>query len=191
MGADSGSTNRWKTARERNRLKARFEIQSRVSRLLVVNPAQSISCRAEERSNKSSANGRDCENHSSLAESLDEMNIILKYIQAVIKNDVSTFSVASLACHQKLHRPLPNFASSEYIAGDPSFGLSCGIPKKLGAETVEQARFALQQMISTNIPWNEGKDLKISYNTQKTTTTSNRGRRQLLQSQPATLATSK
>jgi hypothetical protein len=195
MGIDSGSTNRWKTARERNRLKARFEIQSRVAELVQVqSDSGSGEKLSEEPSNtsyaKSSVVESDDENSSRAAAStLDEMNIILKYLQAIIKNDVSTFSVTSLARHQNdirqyqlVNGPLPNYAPSKNNntgVGDSTsfFDLSSGIPKN-GATTVEQAEYALQMMTSTNIPWT-----KIDNGVMR--------RIHLQQSQPATLATSK
>ena len=142
MGIDSGSTNRWKTARERNRLKARFDIQSNVAKLVQMEQLINL-----ERNNR--------------APSLAEMNIILKYLQAIIKNDVSTFSVTSLASHhqddigqyQLVNGPLPHYAATEINDTDSTFfDLSGGIPKN-GAATLEQAKFALKLMISTNIPW--------------------------------------
>lgn len=142
MGIDSGSTNRWKTARERNRLKARFDIQSNVAKM--VQMEQSISLDRNIR-----------------APSLDEMNIILKYLQAIIKNDVSTFSVTSLASHhqddigqyQLVNGPLPHCATTGISDTDSTFiDLSRGMPKN-GAASAEQAKFVLSMMISTNLPW--------------------------------------
>ena len=163
MGIESGSTNRWKTARERNRLKARFDIQSKVAELVQM-----------EQSSSSEGNNR--------ASSLDEMNIILKYLQAIIKNDVSSFSVTSLARHHQddirqyhlVNGPLPHHATSENNETNSTcIDLSGGIPKN-GAATIEQAKYALEMMISTNIPWiNDDNNGPVR------------------QSQPATLATSK
>ncbi len=162
MGIESGSTNRWKTARERNRLKARFDIQSNVAKL--VQTEQSTSLETNDR-----------------APSLDEMNIILKYLQAIIKNDVSTFSVTSLACHhqddiaqyQLVNGPVPHYAATESEDMHSTFfDLSGGIPKN-GTASVEHAMYALNMMISTNIPW-----IGEVNSTAR-------------QSQPATLATSK
>eukprot|EP00986_Skeletonema_menzelii_P018465 scaffold26645_cov150-Skeletonema_menzelii.AAC.4 len=168
MGIESGSTNRWKTARERNRLKARFDIQSKIAEL--VQMEQSLS--SLERNYRAS--------------SLDEMNIILKYLQAIIKNDVSTFSATSLASHhqnndirqyQLVNGPLPHCATSESNDTDSTscFDLSSGIPKN-GAATIEQAKYALQMMTSANIPWMRDDD---------------NIRTAVSQCQPATLATSK
>jgi ankyrin repeat protein len=172
MGIDSGSTNRWKTARERNRLKARYEIQSRVSQL-VQNDDDIM--HKEDQSMTTTAPSRRLDDYYSL----DEMNMTLKYLQAIIKNDVSTFSITSLARHQNdirqyklINGPLPNinFPSSD---DDTTLDLSCGVPKQ-GTISVHQAEYALAQMISTNIPWNNSH------------TNSHHQ-----QSQPVTLATSK
>jgi hypothetical protein len=195
MGIDSGSTNRWKTARERNRLKARFEIQSRVAELVEKKSGRGSGEQfgGDQSSNtsdsKSSFVKSDSEHssRSAAAASLDEANIILKYLQAIIKNDVSTFSVTSLARHQNdirqyqlVNGPLPNYTSSAQIdseVGDSTsfVDLSSGIPKN-GAATVEQAEYALRMMISTNIPWRKDNGAT---------------RIHLEQSQPSTLATSK
>ena len=180
MGIDSGSTNRWKTARERNRLKARYEIQSRVSQLVQNDEI----VHEEEQSIDGGGNSR-----LDYYYSLDEMNMTLKYLQAIIKNDVSTFSITSLARHQNdirqyklINGPLPNinFTTSsdddnDEASDDKALDLSCGIPKQ-GAITVHQAEYALAQMISTNIPWDNSHTNPRNYHQQ---------------SQPVTLATSK
>lgn len=195
MGVDSGSTNRWKTARERNRLKARFEIQSRVAELVQIQSEDSGSGDqfGEGQSSTSNAKissviGNDNDENSSTAvtSSLEEINIILKYLQAIIKRNVSTFSVTALASHQNnirqyqlINGPLPNYAFSENsdtrVGGGSTlfFDLSRGLPMN-GATTIEQAEYALQNLISTNIPWKK-----------------DNGTINHQQSQPATLATSK
>ena len=176
MGIESGSTNRWKTARERNRLKARFEIHKNVVAMV------------QRKSENSTVEQFDSEQSNSHYEnsktnaSLDEVNILLNYLQAIIKNDVSTFSVTSLARHhqnddirqyQLVNGPLPNYATSDIDVTESAMmiDLSAGIPKN-GAKTIEEARYVMQMMISTNIPWREEDD-------------------NVQQAQPVTLATSK
>ena len=94
MGIESGSTNRWRTARERDRLKARYTIQNRLLSHV----------------NDNNKNNDVCNNtRTSESISVDELNIIQQYLQSIIKNDISAFSVAALARHgYLLNVSLPN-----------------------------------------------------------------------------------
>jgi len=85
MGIENGSTNRWRTARERDRLKARYTIQNRLLSHV----------------NDNTKNDDVCNNTTTTSESIsvDELNIILQYLQRITKNDISAFSVAALSRH--------------------------------------------------------------------------------------------
>ncbi|KAL7464866.1 hypothetical protein ACHAXS_005194, partial [Conticribra weissflogii] len=97
----SSNRNRWRTARERNRLKARFEIQSRVAR--------HVASQGGEEATTAMA-----ENEMGKEWTPDDMKLIRKYLHAVIKNINATFSLAALSRDvELLNYPLPFFAEQK------------------------------------------------------------------------------
>ena len=128
MGIESGSTNRWRTARERDRLKARFTIQNRLLSHV----------------NENNKNNDDvCNNNTRTSESdisVDELNIILQYLQSIIKNDIAAFSVSALARHgYLLNVLLPNV--DDYKLSDDN------------SSKYEEVLSSLSIMLSTIIPY--------------------------------------
>ena len=155
MGTDNGSTNRWKTARERNRLRARYLIQSRVT------------SRVNDDSNTAAEEEDD---------NVMKLKIIIKYLQKVIKNDVSSFSVAALARHgYLLNEPLPT----------PAEDLSSQDDSKADEDTTIHALSVLLSTTSSLAYWEQS---NASANNDAEVDTQSI---KLQQPQPATLATSK
>ncbi|KAL3779647.1 hypothetical protein HJC23_011446 [Cyclotella cryptica] len=164
MGIEANSQNRWRTARERARLKARYEIHSRIaSHVVAACPAVT--------NNDSDKDDKDDD-----ISTLHRLNTALRYLQAVIKNDLSAFSVAALArdgCF--LNGALPLVACRD---SSRDFDLSHGVPKR-GVSSIEAAEFALCLFLSTACPWDEPDSTKPPSLAPH------------LQHQPATLAASK
>ena len=128
MGIESGSTNRWRTARERDRLKARYTIQNRL--LSQVNDI-----------NKNDDVCNTSESTCTTTLSVDELNIILQYLQRIIKNDISAFSVSALARHgYLLNVSLPNV--EDYKLSDDD-----------NLSKYEEVLSSLSIMVSTIIPY--------------------------------------
>ena len=157
MGIEAGSTNRWKSARERDRLRSRYLIKSRVI-------------------SRVTENGDDDDSNAQLS-TLEEMNVILRYLHAIINNDLSAFSVVSLARHgHLLDSPLPA-AISIPSANHCNNHIDCLSEDicKTGASSLEEATCALSMFLSTTLPWEIDTTIlsKIQY------------------PQPTTLATSK
>ena len=116
MGVDGGSTNRWRSERERDRLRARHVIRSRVASRVVgdLDPPSSGRHRFDDDSCGEAGGISD----SSVQErtvargeaevSLRDMNVILRHLQAVITRDTSAFSQVKLAAVGRLlNRPFP------------------------------------------------------------------------------------
>ena len=122
MGIEQGSTNRWKTARERNRLKARYIIHSRVISRVSSNNDNNNSEDVQyhlinnNQTLRTTSNGSTTSSSNDHEEREEELKIILQYMQSVIQNDVSVFSVVALVRDgQLLNGPLPS-SSSSYTA---------------------------------------------------------------------------
>ena len=197
MGIEANTQNRWRTARERNRLKARYEVQSRIASLvhhqrhqigvgdalLDVDGCRDDVCGAV--GEESLATTAYNSNNDEL--SLEDINTILIYLQAVIKNDLSAFSVASLARHgHLLNKPLPTISTTTTPAS-ATVDLAGGIPKN-GIDTREGALFALSMFLSTAQMERNAPSPSTSSTLPSTAITPNDTS---LQPQPATLATSK
>jgi hypothetical protein len=134
MGIDGGSTLRWTKARERNRLKARYLIRSSViSRVVdnivdVDNGDGGATCRR--RHSAAAVDGVDDDDSATLPSSsspsssplsatislmakannsytTNEVLILRHYLERIIQNDVSSFSVAALAKHGHILEKLP------------------------------------------------------------------------------------
>ncbi|KAL7476555.1 hypothetical protein ACHAW6_002415 [Cyclotella cf. meneghiniana] len=137
MGIESNSQNRWRTARERARLKARYEIHSRI--------ASQVSAACPSGIDDSVNDSRD-------SSPLHRLNTALRYLQAVIKNDLSAFSVAALSRDGRfLNGPL---SLVECLESFHDFDLSHGVPKD-GATSIEAAEFALSMFLSSACSWDE------------------------------------
>ncbi|KAL9189999.1 hypothetical protein ACHAXT_009674 [Thalassiosira profunda] len=160
MGVEAGSTNRWRTARERNRLRARYLIQSRIASR--VNGDGRRSPRSCGGAGDSSANG-----NGELQLMLEETETALHYLRAIIDNNLSAFSVASLARDGHLlntiSAPVAVLPSAAAIGDPPATIL------------LEEAQSALTEMHSTDLPWEVNQ----------------RGCAEVLHPQPTTLAASK
>ncbi|KAL3792351.1 hypothetical protein ACHAWO_000901 [Cyclotella atomus] len=168
MGIESNSQQRWRTARERTRLKARYEIHSRIANVISHGTALELGSSSAE-----------CEAHNDHDAQLRRLNATLKYLQSIIKNDLSSFSIASLSRHQDiLDGPLPSLPSrvvdscGNDVNNSSKVDLSTGIPAD-GYCSLEQANAALACLLSTR-DVNDATGSSLSG-----------------QIQPATLATSK
>ena len=168
MGIEQGSTNRWKTARERNRLKARYIIHSRV----ISHVSSSNNNKNEDDNNNQTictTSSSSSSTKSSVNETEKELKIILQYMQSVIKNDVSSFSVVALVRDgQLLNGPLPSSLHSYHDT--------------VNLHSQFQLKNAFSNMLSTST---------MSFTTYRTTTTNDDTNNQELLLQPITLAASK
>jgi len=138
MGIESGSTNRWRTARERDRLKARYTIQNRLLSHV----------------NDNTKNDDVCNNTTTTSKfiSVDELNIILQYLQKVIKNDISSFSVVALSRHgYLLNVPLPNVEDYKYKSC--SQAKNAELSSDDNSSKYEKVLSSLSIMLSTIIPY--------------------------------------
>eukprot|EP00956_Cyclotella_meneghiniana_P034149 scaffold101910_cov84-Cyclotella_meneghiniana.AAC.1 len=133
MGIESNSQNRWRTARERARLKARYEIHSKISNVLggVYQTTDELNVVADDD-----------------ASQLHVLNTTLRYLQSIIKNDLSSFSIAALARDGPIiNGSLP---SIQHCGSD--LDLTHGVSKK-GYSTLPEAQSALSHLLSTDCSW--------------------------------------
>ena len=135
MGIESNSQNRWQTSRERNRLKARFQVHSRI----IASVSQST-----DDGPSSSYNGIE-DDETTL---LHQFNTALKYLQAIIKNDLSSFSIAALSRDAGVvNRPLPSVDEAPNGYEEVEVDLTNGIQPS-GYEYLAHAQKALSLMLS-------------------------------------------
>lgn len=183
----SSNRNRWKTARERNRLKARFDIQSRIARHVT-------SHGADEAATALAGEEMDKEKNWSI----DDMKLIRKYLHAVIKNVNATFSLAALSRDAELlNYPLPFLAELE--TGDPVSESNSGNNTSKETDKKEDKKTIISEismLLSPKISWNHHPYQKLQQQTEKETIVSveqalPRRPQPHEQPQPATLATSK
>ena len=166
----SSNRQRWKTGRERNRLKARFDIKSRIASHVTsstTTPASHGLIYVGEKTNGES--GRTITHGAvstqiSSSLSLQDARIIVKYLRAVIKNVISAFSLAALSLHGNLLNgplPIPTYLKPEKDDNDESRSevsteKSCSNPNAFSSIDLseeEQVIHSLSMLLSTTISW--------------------------------------
>jgi len=167
MGKEAGETKQWNSARERDRLRARYLIRQKIQRRYGCQHCSSINNSAEYEDDGGVVNigvSADTTLGNGNSEEEDQV-IIYKYLQKVIDNDKSAFSLAALAKYgHLLDGPLP---------------LSVHNSKSL--------------LLSTNVHWennnNEGEEHSTNNNNNSSSSSSSSSSQYY--PQPTTLAASK